>query len=138
MAAAEADVVQAAVVAQGDDAAGVDAVVADAVVAVRRAGCRWGRLSVGRRRPGWGAAAEGAVGADGVVVAAEGVELGLQLAQGGGRGGWLGEPLLEGLVEPFDLAAGLRVVGPGVAEEDAAGVQGDLEGDPRRGRGIGR
>ena len=32
-------------------------------------------------------------------------------------------------MEAFDLAAGLRVVGPGVSERDAAGVQGDLERD---------
>jgi hypothetical protein len=33
-------------------------------------------------------------------------------------------------VEAFDLAAGLRVVWPGVAEHHAAGVRGDFEGDP--------
>jgi len=40
------------------------------------------------------------------------------------------KPLLEGLVESLDLAAGLGVVGPGVAERDASGGQGELEGDP--------
>ena len=68
------------------------------------------------------------MGSDLVVVAAEGVELRLQLA-GGGRWWLLLQPFLEGLVESFDLAAGLRVVGPGVVEADAARVQGDLEGD---------
>ena len=33
-------------------------------------------------------------------------------------------------MEAFDLAAGLGVVGPGVGEEDALFVEGDLEGDP--------
>ncbi len=44
---------------------------------------------------------------------------------------WLGgEPFLEGLVEAFDFAAGLGVVGPGVVEADAAVRRsGDLEGD---------
>jgi len=32
-------------------------------------------------------------------------------------------------VKAFDLAAGLRVVGPGVVKADAAGGEGDLEGD---------
>jgi hypothetical protein len=76
-----------------------------------------------------GAPAECAVRPGGVVVVAEGVELGLQLPQGPGSG-LAGEPFLEGLVEPFDLAAGLRVVGPGVPEADAASVQGDLEDHP--------
>ena len=63
--------------------------------------------------------------ADGVVVAGEGVQLGLQDRDGGG--GWLtGQPFLEGLVESFDLAAGLRVVGAGVPEADVQGGQFDL------------
>ncbi len=33
-------------------------------------------------------------------------------------------------MEAFDLAAGLRVVGPGVPEGNAAGVEGELEHDP--------
>ena len=32
-------------------------------------------------------------------------------------------------MEAFDLSAGLRVVGPGMAEADAAGIQGDFEHD---------
>jgi hypothetical protein len=45
-----------------------------------------------------------------VVVGGEGVELGLQAGEvsGGGLGG---EPFLDGLLEPLDLALGLRVVG---------------------------
>jgi hypothetical protein len=55
--------------------------------------------------------------------------LALQNDQGGG---WRlrGQPLLLGLVEPFDLPAGLGVVGPGVAEPDAAQSEGDFERDP--------
>ena len=66
---------------------------------------------------------------DGVVVAAEVVELGLELGDGG-RAGLVVEPFLQGLVEAFDFPAGLRVVGPGVGEPDPAGVAGELEGDP--------
>jgi hypothetical protein len=63
------------------------------------------------------------------VVGLEGVELGLELLDGG-RAGVAGQPFLEGLVEAFDLAAGLRVIRPGVAHGDAQGGQGDLERDP--------
>jgi len=61
------------------------------------------RRGFGARGEGlcWGATGERPVGADGVVVGAEAVELGLQP----GDGGWpalLGEPLLEGLVEAFE------------------------------------
>jgi hypothetical protein len=102
-------VVEPAVVAQGDDAGGVDSVVADPVV---------GRVLVGAGEgfgPGvkcvlWRASAEGAVGPDGVVVGAEFIEQGLQLGDGvgGPRGG---EAFFEGLVEAFDLAAGLGDTG---------------------------
>jgi hypothetical protein len=44
-----------------------------------------------------------------VVVLAEGVELALQLAQGG-SGQLPGQPAFSGLVESLDLALGLRVV----------------------------
>lgn len=64
-----------------------------------------------------------------VVVVAEVVELVLERGQCG-RWGLAGEPALEGLVEALDFAAGLGVVGPGVAEVDPSGVQGDLEDDP--------
>ena len=71
---------------------------------------------------------ERAVRADVVVVVAAGVELALQLADGSCQG--LGaQPLLLGLVEPLDLAVGLRVVGPGVDRPDAAGLQGLLQDD---------
>ena len=67
------------------------------------------------------------MGADGVVVAAEPVELGLQGGDGGGSA-LVGQPLLEGLVEAFDLAAGLGVVGAGVLVVDAQGEQLELDG----------
>jgi hypothetical protein len=60
----DADVVEPAVVAEGDDAGGVDAVAADALMGVVGAVAR-GWLSVGRRRRwrGWrGGAASGAAG----------------------------------------------------------------------------
>jgi hypothetical protein len=47
-----------------------------------------------------------------VVVVGELVEQCLELGQGGGGMGC--EPFLLGLVETLDLAAGLRMVGPGV------------------------
>ena len=57
-----------------------------------------------------------------VVVGTEGVQLELQVAQRLSRG-LLGEELLQGLVEAFDLAAGLRVVGGGVLALDAQPLQ---------------
>jgi hypothetical protein len=104
VASADADVVQAAVVAQGDHAAAVDRVVADAAVAwggvAWRCGSGLGSLGVGGS---WGVSGEGAVGSLGVVVAGELVELELQVGHGC-RGGLLGEPAFEGLVEALDLA----------------------------------
>ena len=50
------------------------------------------------------------MGAMVVVVVAEGVEHGLQLGDRGWLVWLLGEPGFEGLVESFDLAAGLRVI----------------------------
>ena len=47
-----------------------------------------------------------------------------------GGAGLRGEPFLEGLVEPFHLAAGLRMIGPGVADPDPAQAQLDLQSDP--------
>ena len=57
--------------------------------------------------------AEGSVVFGGIIsgYAPELVELGLEAADGSGS--WSGgEPTLEGLVEAFDLPAGLGVVGP--------------------------
>jgi hypothetical protein len=75
---ADADVVEAAGVAQGEGAGFADDVGADPVV--------------------------------GVVVAGEGVELGLELGEGGGLGVLGGQPLLQCLLESFDFALGLGVV----------------------------
>jgi hypothetical protein len=83
--AADAEVVEAAVVPKGDHAGVVDSVVADPVVpgGDRLSGwCRLGSRVEGGLR---GGAAQGAVWAGGVVVAAELVELGLQLANRGDR-----------------------------------------------------
>ena len=76
MFAAEADVAESAVVAQGHHPAVVDLVAADAVVHRDRGLGRGGFRSrlVGL---GGGAAGDAAVGSDGVVVAAEPVELAL-------------------------------------------------------------
>ncbi len=105
---ADADVVESAVVAQGDRSGGVDAVVADAVVgsSAGAGGSGLGQQPVDDRR---GAAAQRGVGPLVVVELAERVELGLEV--GDRRGGWLGaEPAFEGLLEAFDLAAGGGVV----------------------------
>jgi hypothetical protein len=67
------------------------------------------------------------VGSHLVVVVAEAIELGLESGDGGGSA-LLGQPLLEGLVEAFDLAAGLGVVGAGVLVVDAEGEQLELDG----------
>jgi hypothetical protein len=124
---AESDVVESAVVAQGDGAAGVDGVVADPVVGgdFDPGGDRFGSGGIGLGR---GAPVQCAVGSDGVVVAGEPVELALQSAQGGRRR-LGGQPFLLGLVEPFDFAAGLRMVGPGVVEFDPEDTQLNFQGD---------
>src|SRR3954452_19411017 len=107
--ASEADVVQPAVVAQGDGAGLVDAVVPDPAVRLD-VGAGGGGLGAGGVGLPGGPPVQGPVRADLVVVAAEPGELALQA--GGGLGRWLrGEPLLLGLLEAFDLALGLWVVG---------------------------
>jgi hypothetical protein len=55
----------------------------------------------------------------GVVVVGEGVQQGLQLGQAGGLGGLGAEPFLQGLLEPFNFALGLRVAGLAVLLGDA-------------------
>jgi hypothetical protein len=92
---AEADVVQPAVVAQGDGTPAVDLVGPDPVVGGddRAGGDGFGAGGVGLRR---GAAAERPVGADRVVVAGESVQLVLQPG-GCGRRRLCGEPFLLGL-----------------------------------------
>lgn len=77
----------------------------------------WAALGGGGPHVGGEASTDRPVGAVVVVDQAEQVELGLQVLDR--CGGWLlGEPFLEGLVNAFDLAAGLGVVGPGVASAD--------------------
>ena len=120
---AQADVVQASAVAQGDPAAG-DLVVANAPVPVAAGGrsLRAGGVDLGR-----GAFSQGSVRPGVVVGGGERVELGLQCAQGTGR--WLGaQPLLHGLLEALDLALGLGVVGASVLLVDAEDDQLTLEG----------
>ncbi len=121
---ADADVVQAAVVPEGEFAVAVDAVLADAEVFADVCALP-GRGGAGPGGPGCGRSlpVDAPVRAFGVVVGGEVVQLGLQL--GDGRRWWqAGESLLEGLVQPFDFAAGGRVVGPGVAQRDAEGGTG--------------
>jgi hypothetical protein len=81
--AADADVVEAAVVPQGDYPTGVDLVAADAVVAVDDRAGEWLGFRSGGECLGRGAAVQGPVRAGGVVVAAEGVQLGLQRRDAG-------------------------------------------------------
>ena len=102
--------VEPAVVAQGDDAL-VDAVVADPEVRVddrRRVAVA---LSVGPGRPRRVCAGRGRGGVAGCCSSRRTGRAGLA---GSGRSGrpLAGEPVLEGLVEAFDFAAGLGVVGP--------------------------
>jgi hypothetical protein len=119
VAASDAEVEQSGVVAEGDLAGGVDTVAADSVLGGDGDGwlARFG-FGAGGEGLGGGASAQGPVGSDGVVVGPEPVELGLELGEGGG---WrlFGQPFLEGLVEAFDLAASLGVVGAGVLVVDA-------------------
>jgi hypothetical protein len=103
VAAAESDVVQAAVVPHGVPAVDVDSVVPDAVVAVDQRKAGGGDLGAGGVGLGRGAPVQGAVRSDGVVVGAEGVELDLELGECVG-GGLVAQPLLPGLVEAFDPA----------------------------------
>ena len=85
-----------------------------------------GGFGTGSERLGGGASPDGSVGTGGVVVVGEVVELCLQVVGGAGGGLFL-EPLLEGLVEAFDLAAGLGVIGPGVFGFDAQGEEFEFE-----------
>ena len=96
----DADVVESAVVAEGDDAAGVDAVVSDALACVIGGGswCGFGESLVG---DAWCDAVEGSVWALVVVGVDERVELVLE--SDGGVGGVEGvEVAFEGLLEAFD------------------------------------
>jgi hypothetical protein len=123
---ADADVVQAAVVAQGH-AAAVDDVAADAAVRLcEPAG--GGGAGAGVPRLGRRAAVQRTVRPPGVVGVGERVELGLEPGDGGAEV-MCGEPAFEGLVEAFDLAAGLGVVGAGVGQSDVQRGQVAFERD---------
>src|SRR5262249_8586509 len=103
---ANADVVELAAIAEGGAAGRVGDVAAGAVVGVGGpgAGCGRGPGGVGGGRGL--AVRQGPVRPLGVVVAGEGVQEGLELADGAGLG-WLGgQPLLQGLPEPLGLALG--------------------------------
>ncbi len=81
----DSDVVEPAVVAQGDGAVGVDLVVTDAVAgAVDVGSARVGAFSGGEGFDGW-SASDRSMGTDVVVVGDEAVELCLELFLGGGR-----------------------------------------------------
>lgn len=70
----------------------------------------------------WGAAADSAMRAVVVVVGDEPVDLSLEFDEVDG-GVLFGEIALEGLMEAFDLAAGLGVIGPGVLVGHAEGLE---------------
>jgi len=126
---ADADVVQSAVVAEGDGSGFVDSVVADPVVGVgvaAGAGEGFGHRVVdgGRGR----SVRQGPVWPAVVVLVDEGLEEGLEFADGGGLG-WLGtQPFLHRLLEPFGLAAGGGVVGARVLLDHVQPPEFVLEG----------
>jgi len=124
MSPAHIDVVQARVVAKRHRPAGVDPVATQPIGSgdhrATRGRLRSGRVGLGRRT-----ATDRPVRSDLVVVGAEPIQLGLQL--GDRRSSvLLGQVALE-LVEPFDLPAGLRVVGAGVDVTDPQPVALELE-----------
>ncbi len=106
---ADAEVVHAAGSTEAHRAGAVEAVVTQSVVP-----WAWvaGGLSFGESRVGrcGGTPAEFSVRSVVLVKVPETVELGLEVDQIG-PGGLLGQPLLEGLMEPFHFALGLRVAG---------------------------
>ena len=126
---ADADVVELPVAAQGELAVGVDAVGPDPVVA-GGAGLAGGGLGAGGVGNCGGAPVrQGPVGAAGVVVSGEGIQQSLELGEVSGPvlGG---EPFLQGLPEPLDLALGLGVVRPAVLLPDPQQPQLVLQGVP--------
>jgi hypothetical protein len=111
VASAESDVVEPSFVSDGDFTVAVDFVAAEAVAVDGDAGESWVGFGARVERGDGGLSVERAVGSVGVVGVDELVELVLERSDRGGRV-LFGEELLLGLVEPFDLPAGLRVVGP--------------------------
>jgi hypothetical protein len=118
---ADPDVVEAAEVAESDRPGLIDMVVTDPEVSLGGGPDGVG-LEAGIEGDQGGAAVKGPMGP---VVVVKGTEaVGLELELGEGARGWLaGQEALEGLVEAFDLAAGLGVVGGGMLGEDAEGLQ---------------
>jgi hypothetical protein len=120
----DADGVELPAVAQGDLAGFVDAVVAEplvclAVAVLGRAGFGAGLLGGG----GGGVPGQGSVWSAMVVLVDECLDQRLELADVGGLGGLGAEPVLQGLWEAFDFAAGGGVVGSGVLLGHAEPVQ---------------
>ena len=125
---ADADVVESAVEAQGDVAVVVDAVVADAVVGVGAAvavGWLWGGR--GRRWRGWRGVGGSGGGGGGCRSSTKVSSRAWSSARVAGWAGWAREPLLHGLLEAFDLAAGGGVVRAGVLLGDAEAASSCLE-----------
>jgi hypothetical protein len=117
----DADVAEPTGDAQRDAPGFVDAVSADPVVGVGAAVAA--RSGFGQRGVDGGgrcAVRQGPVRAVVVVGLDELIEQGLQLGEGGGLSGLGADPLLEGLLEPFDFALGLRMVGLAVLLRDVA------------------
>ena len=109
--------------AEGDAAGFVDLVVADPVVRVAAAVFARGGLGQGRvDGRGGRSVRERAVRPLLVVDRGELIEEGLQLRERGGLLGLGAEPLLQGLLEPFDLPAGGGVVRATVLLLDVEGA----------------
>jgi hypothetical protein len=104
---ADADVVEAAGVAEGELAVGVDAVGADPVVGAGGLAAGGGLGPGGVRGSGGGPVRQGAVRPPVVVVGGEGGEQDLQLTDAGGLVRLGGQPFLQDLPEPLDLPLGL-------------------------------
>ena len=121
---ADADVVQFAVDAQRHGAGFVDAVVTDPVVGVGVSGVAGQRFGHGVEQGCWCCSVgQGSVGSAVVVFVDELVEQCLELVDRGGLGRLGAEPLLEGLLEPFDFALGGGVVGSAVLLDDVQSAE---------------
>ncbi len=123
---ADAEVVQAPGQTQGDATGLVDLVGADAVGGTR-----------GTAGGGGGPVRQGPVRAVVVAGGDEDVEQSLQLVDGGRLVGSGGHPVLQRLVEAFDLAAGGGVAGPGVLLHHVGPAQFVLEGGAAAGEAGG-
>jgi len=129
---ADMEVTEAAEVAKGDAAVAIEMVAANAVIDLRPSQTRRG-FETSMESLQWRAAVEGSVGTLLVVDGAEGIKLQLKVSDGLGRC-LFGEEELQGLVEAFDLAAGLGVIGRGVNALNAQPVELGLESDPATAR----